>query len=161
MEWATTARDDETRWEIACRLSAIWQTRGLLGEARRWLETDLDEASISPQLRLEVLNEASTMAIRQGDMDSVRAIAPQLLALARELHRPSSEVSALTKLAQVELKSGNVERARRLNDEAAALAEESPDERALLVSLSSQLNADLIAGRVSNWQSRHPAAHST
>jgi non-specific serine/threonine protein kinase len=138
--------DDETRLRIAVGLSDVWQTRGFLIEARRWLETGLDQATISDDLRAETLYDASAMAFRQGQLEAARSLAEQFLALATRLGQLARQVGALAQLAQIALRSGDVERARALHEEALAIASTVEDRRPLLVSLTSQANADLLAG---------------
>jgi predicted ATPase/DNA-binding SARP family transcriptional activator len=147
MAFASSIGDDVALWQIAVGLSDVWQTRGHLAEARQWLEPGLDRARISPELRLEALDDASTMAFRQGDLDASTHLAETELALARELARPRRAVAALAKLAQVALRAGDPERARGIHAEALAIAAQDDDRRPLLVSLSSQANADLLEGR--------------
>jgi predicted ATPase/DNA-binding SARP family transcriptional activator len=147
MAWASTTGDDETRLRIAVGLSDVWQTRGFLVEARRWLEPGLERSSLPDDLRAEALDDASTMAFRQGQLEAARGLAERLLDLATRLEQPGRQVGALAKLAQIALRSDDVERARSLHREALAIADKVEDRRPLLVSLTSQANADLLAGQ--------------
>jgi predicted ATPase/DNA-binding SARP family transcriptional activator len=147
MAWATEVRDDVRRWQIAVGLSDVWQTRGHLTEAGHWLEDGLDEADLSDDLRLEALDDASTMAFRQGRLDDATRLADQQLALSRARKQPRRTVAALAKLAQIALRAGDAERARALHADALAIAARDSDRRPLLVSLSSLANADLLDGR--------------
>ena len=147
MAWATTAGEDVLRWRIAVGLSDVWQTRGHLAEARRWLEAGLEDARIPEELRLEALDDASTMAFRQGHLEDAEHLAQSELVLARELGQPRRSVAALAKLAQIALRAGDAELARGFHEEALAIAAHDADRRPLLVSLSSQANADLLDGR--------------
>jgi predicted ATPase len=146
MAWASTIGDDETRLRIAVGLSDVWQTRGFLVEARRWLEPGLEVAKIADDLRTEALDDASAMAFRQGQLEAARGLSEQFLALATRLEQPGRRVQALARLAQIALRSDDVERARSLHSEALAIAAQVEDRRPLLVSLTSQANADLLAG---------------
>lgn len=151
MEWAGTVGADDVRLQIAVALSDVWQTRGLFAEARRWLELPLElpneDSKVQPLLLVEAVHEASTMAFRQGNYEDTERLANEVLSLADGLGRPFLSVAALAKLAQMALRAGDVERARTLHQKAIAIAESDRDERSLLVSLSSQANADLLAGR--------------
>jgi tetratricopeptide (TPR) repeat protein len=148
MSWAERTGADEARWRIAVGLSEVWQTRGHLVEARAWLERGLDRARLPDELRAEVLDDASTIALRQGRLDESAALAERQLDLARQLDQPRRAVSALAKIAGFARASGDADRARALLDEAVAIAGRDTDRRPLLVSLTSQANADLLAGRV-------------
>jgi predicted ATPase/DNA-binding SARP family transcriptional activator len=147
MAWAAQTGDHVTRLRIAVGLSDVWQTRGHLAEARRWLEPDLDTLDIPDDLRAEALEDASSMALRQGLMDDLRQLAERLLEVADRTDQPRRRVAALAKLAQVELRTGNLDEARRLHAEALSIAVRDADRRPLLVSITGQANADLLAGR--------------
>jgi predicted ATPase len=147
MDWAATAGEDEVRLRIAVGLSDVWQTRGHLAEARGWLEPAPSTADVPDALRAEALDDASIMAFRQGQLTDSRQLSEQLLELAERLGQPRLIVAALAKLAQIALRSDDPERARTLHAEALAIAARDADRRPLLVSLSSQANADLLAGR--------------
>jgi predicted ATPase/DNA-binding SARP family transcriptional activator len=147
MAWAAETRADVARWQIAVGLSDVWK-RGRLAEARRWLEEGLEAAQLPDELRLEALDDASTMAFRQGRLDEARGLAERQLELSRARRRPRQTVAALAKLAQIALRMGRAEQARVLHADALAIASRDDDRRPLLVSLSSQANADLLEGRV-------------
>ena len=146
MRWASTA-EPETRWRIAVGLSDVWQVRGHLAEGRTWLEDGLGEATIPDEVRVEALHDASTIALRQGQLEDTKRLAGQQLELARRLAQPRRIVTALAKLAQVAVRSGDPEAARRYHAEALTVASGDTDRRALLVSLTGQANIDLAAGR--------------
>jgi predicted ATPase/DNA-binding SARP family transcriptional activator len=146
MAWASAIGDDEARLRIAVGLSDVWQTRGFLVEARRWLEPGLESARITDGLRAEALDDASAMAFRQGELEAARGLTEQFLVLAIRLEQPGRRVQALARLAQIALRSDDLERARSLHSEALAIAAQVEDRRPLLVSLTSQANADLLAG---------------
>jgi tetratricopeptide (TPR) repeat protein len=147
MSWASTIGDDEARLRIAVGLSDVWQTRGFLVEARRWLEPGLESSDVPDDLRAEAFDDTSAMAFRQGELEAARELTERLLALATRLEQPGRQVGALARLAQIALRSDDVERARSLHSEALAVASRVADRRPLLVSLTSQANADLLAGQ--------------
>jgi predicted ATPase/DNA-binding SARP family transcriptional activator len=146
MAWAGANGDEEMRLRIAVGLSDVWQTQGFLVEAGRWLEPGLDSATIPDDLRAEALDDASAMAFRQGQLETARSLAERLLALATRLGQSGRQVGALARLAQIAIRFDDVEKARALHVEALAIASQVEDRRPLLVSLTSQANADLLAG---------------
>ena len=148
MAWAGSQGDDSTRLRIAVGLAEVWQSRGHLAEAARWLEPGLETAVIPETLRSEVLEDASTVAFRQGRLDDAERMAEEVLALAERLDQPRRRVGAISKLAQIALQRGDTDGARVLHERAVGLAVHSADRRPLLVSLTGQANADLLAGRI-------------
>jgi tetratricopeptide (TPR) repeat protein len=147
LAWTAAEGEDELRWRLATAMSDVWQTRGHYAEARRWLEDGLEGARLPELLRLDALDDASAMALRQGDWAAVEDLGRSELDLARRLDRTRQVVGALAKLAQAAIAGGRHEAARAMHAEALALASADADRRPLLVSLTSQANADLLEGR--------------
>jgi predicted ATPase/DNA-binding SARP family transcriptional activator len=148
MAWALATGDHETRLRIAVGLSDVWQTRGHFAEARRWLELDIDAVAVPDELRAEAYDDAASIALRQGDSHSVERLSQRLLVLAERLDQPGRRVAALAKLAQVRLRADDLEGARELHAQAMTIAATEADRRPLLVSITGQANADLLAGRL-------------
>jgi predicted ATPase/class 3 adenylate cyclase len=137
LEWALAAREDELGSTLAVDLSDFWLTRGHLTEGRRWLETWLEHGTPSPEKRIQLLHEASSIAVRQGDNEAADALGGALLDLTTELGDDRGVVQALAKLAWTAVRRDDFERAAELQGEASRRARRAGDRTALLVALTS------------------------
>jgi predicted ATPase/class 3 adenylate cyclase len=148
LEWALAAGEDALGSTLAVDLSDFWVTHGHLSEGRRWLELWLDRGTLTPERRIQVLHEASSIAVRQGDDERAASLGSAFLEATTEAGDDRGVVQALAKLAWTAVRQGDFERAAELQEEAITRARHAGDRRALLVALTSLGLFELRRGRV-------------
>jgi len=120
-------------------LAEFWYMGGNLGEARRWLETALQNSGDEPPTpaRTKALLRAGWIAWEQGDYEGSSALSGEALELAREAGDEACACAALCSLGWVALLRGDLGRASALAGEALTLGRALDDAggmaRALLV----------------------------
>jgi serine/threonine-protein kinase PknK len=93
------SEDGHQRPSIAAAMGLFWISRGLFGEARRWLDRELDStAPVASVDRAKTLYYASLLAGLQGDVSAARARVAQGHALVRATADPTAH--ALVSLAE-------------------------------------------------------------
>jgi predicted ATPase/class 3 adenylate cyclase len=130
---------EHTNADVALRLgdvmSHFWFTRGHWTEGRRFLESALTLGTESdPQLRVGPLWGAGLLALKQGDIERVSAVADELLPLSAETG--SSPAGAVLFAALVAHSRGDEDDAAALYSECARLAREEGDARVVSIAVN-------------------------
>jgi predicted ATPase/RsiW-degrading membrane proteinase PrsW (M82 family) len=125
-------------------LARIWEQRGHITEARRWVEAALAAGVAVPgNLRARALLRAGRLAQLQSDYDRATAALEEALALLRRVDDGAGEALALAEVGWIALVRGEHERSRELLSDGVALARRQGDKR-LLASLLNSLGRTLV-----------------
>jgi predicted ATPase/class 3 adenylate cyclase len=85
LAWSTTGPDAATGLRLGASLWWYWHMRGLESEGRRWLDESLARrAEVSPDVLVNALIVAGTLAVFQRDDEQGRVLLEESLVLARE-----------------------------------------------------------------------------
>ena len=139
LSWALERGEVDLGLWFGGALAEFWYMGGNLGEARRWLETALQNSGDTPPTpaRTKALLRAGWIAWEQGDYEGSSALSGEALALAREAGDEACACAALSSLGWVALLRRDLGRASALADEALTLGRALDDAggiaRALLV----------------------------
>ena len=135
LEWFA-ARDDAVSLSgLSAALFNFWLPRTQLGEGRRWLTRAMAHDQGVPALtRSRVRSAAGFFALLQGDYDAAGPLLDEGLALARETGDPLRIVKALLRRGVLACRSGEMNLATTLNEEAERVAR--------------RLGAEVVAGQL-------------
>jgi predicted ATPase/class 3 adenylate cyclase len=149
VSWFLERGDHEAAQEVAGSLVVYWLDRGLLSEARSWLERSLEDDGPRGRARVWAANALSSVVYLQGDYVLAGTLANEALADARSLGEPAAISQGLLKLAAALEAEGALEEASTLEEEAVEIARTLRDERPrrLLVALINFGYTDLARGR--------------
>jgi tetratricopeptide (TPR) repeat protein len=110
---------DEDAVRTAAALSQLWVSRGLVAEARTWLERALERADHVPvEIRAKTLRWLGLVSTMQGDYDRGRAVLEEALDLYRSLGSEPGLARTLLNLGYLASESGEPDRAREWLDDA-------------------------------------------
>ena len=139
LAWALERGEADLGLWFGGALAEFWYMGGNLGEARRWLETALQNSGEGPPTpaRTVALLRAGWIAWEQGDYEGSSALSGEALALARVAGDEACACAALSSLGWVALLRRDLGRASALAGEALTLGRALDDAggiaRALLV----------------------------
>jgi non-specific serine/threonine protein kinase len=139
LSWALKRGESDLGLWFGGALAEFWYMGGNLGEARRWLETALQDSNDTPPTpaRTKALLRAGWIAWEQGDYEGSSALSEEALALAREAGDEGCACAALSSLGWVALLRRDLGGASTLAGEALTLGRNLNDAggiaRALLV----------------------------
>jgi tetratricopeptide (TPR) repeat protein len=114
----------------------VWGERGHLREGTRWLESALELGDGDPHIRVRALNALCTLLHDQGRVTELRPVALEIDRLSTELGDMVGRARARTLLAWAAEAEGDLGQARRLYEEAVALARANGDGWWLSVALN-------------------------
>ena len=117
---------------LALDLARYWRVRGNITEARAWL-SQLLAASADLPSRGALLCSASSFAAMQDDFEASSACASEALALYRNAGDSGGTADALFRIAEVEHRRGQLDRAKPLYEEARALFVSSGNARGEMI----------------------------
>ena len=128
LEWAVAA-EPELGGRLARSLGDLWLMRGLLHEARSWLERLLASSGISEELVAELLGLLGTVLYEEGELEQSETILSQGLAGAASLRLTALEARLRVRLADTRqaMASTRVHAALEECEAAAALLEDDKD----------------------------------
>jgi predicted ATPase/DNA-binding SARP family transcriptional activator len=151
LEWAVFA-EPELGARLARSLGDFWLMRGLLHEARSWLERLLASSGISEELVAELLGLLGTVLYEEGELDESEAVLSQGLALAMSLRLSALEARLRVRLADTRTARGSigVHAALQECEAAAALLEDDQD-------LDSLAEVRLVLGKHYYFLGKSPA----
>jgi len=131
LRWCLAEHEIDLAANVLQPLELYWQTRGLVGEARRWAEEllDLPESGTRSAGRARLLRVAGVMAQGEGDTPTARERLAESLEIWRELDDAAGLAGALRMLGWVLLEQ--VEEAEPLLAEAVVLFRQLDDTRNL------------------------------
>lgn len=120
LEWAAEHGESETVARIAAPLTPwVWNRRGQLNEAERWLTVAREHCAAYPlSLQANLLNAAGWLAFLRGEHDSAVLIYDEALAICRELGEPEGISGALVRRARSAFARGDLVTARAAFEEA-------------------------------------------
>ncbi|MCK4898779.1 MAG: tetratricopeptide repeat protein, partial [Anaerolineales bacterium] len=82
---------------VSC-LYLFWDTRGYVGEGRRWIERALAFGQVETKTRADALNSGGWLAYRQSDMQEAQLLHEQALTISRQLDYKQGTAEALGRL---------------------------------------------------------------
>ena len=146
LEPAQTGSSPDMALRFCVMLREFWDVRGLLSEARTFLEQALaDCEGASTSARASALGAAAAFADCLGDVPREEELVQESLVLYRELGDTRGIASSLQGLADVLLKKGAIIAALQLLEESVTLLRELGDKGALAWSLWNL--ADMLGAR--------------
>jgi predicted ATPase len=113
ISWFLERGEHEAAQEVAGSLVVYWLDRGLLSEARSWLERSLDDGPPG-SARVWAANALSSVVYLQGDYERAGTLASEALTDARSLGEPAAISQGLLKLAAALEAEGHLEEAATL-----------------------------------------------
>jgi non-specific serine/threonine protein kinase len=130
LEWSVTApQRHHDGMELRGALLWFWVKRGLLGEARQWLERALAlESHASPRQRAKAMVALAHMMYFSGDFGSAIVVLDELLALGRSSNDLYAIGWALAFRSISLIDTGSFDEAERLASEAQRVAAEFGDQ---------------------------------
>jgi non-specific serine/threonine protein kinase len=115
---------------LASALSRFWQTRGLVGEGRRWTARALDAAYMAPKaLRASAFNRCAILARLEGDAEAAGQLLEASLVLFRELEDSEGIARAAGNLGLLRYDRGDDVGAVEALSEGLALSREHGDQQ--------------------------------
>jgi predicted ATPase/DNA-binding CsgD family transcriptional regulator len=147
LDWFAAHGDFEGLARLTGALNWFWHMNGQGREGRAWLEQAL-AASVrtSPEARMGVLSGTSNLALQQGDHVRAKAVAEELLAVARAEDDRIAEADARILLSRAASQRGATAEATAFATEAVALSREVGDERRLPWAVQRLGIASYVAG---------------
>jgi predicted ATPase/DNA-binding CsgD family transcriptional regulator len=137
LDWAARQDDPELLLSLVNRVAAFWSMSTHLAEAGQWLRTAIDRGEAAdPVLRARALSGLSQIASLAADMPTAMAAGTAGLTLLRQLDDKPGMIVALTSLGSSATITAEPDAGRPYLEEAAALAEETGDQRALAYALA-------------------------
>ncbi|GAA4476555.1 hypothetical protein GCM10023094_16690 [Rhodococcus olei] len=140
---------DGTALRIAGALNKFWRSRGLLSEARRWLDRALAEPGHRPPVvRAKALHAACEFALSQGDLVAATALVEEARALDTDPADATTAAFVGAADGYLALCTGDLDRAQSLLQDVVDAAE-APDpltlrvDALLLLGWAYQLRGDL------------------
>jgi non-specific serine/threonine protein kinase len=121
LSWARERAMAEEGQRLAASLSRFWETRGYLGEGRRWLEEMLAGGQGARATRARALHGAGNLTMRQGEYRAALALYQEALALRRDLGDTPGIASSLVSVANVLYETAEYSQAEALYAEGLAL----------------------------------------
>jgi DNA-binding transcriptional LysR family regulator/predicted ATPase len=118
--WAEERGDLDYRLRVTSALGEFWLARGPARASLEVLRSGLEHVE-TPAVRLDALRVFSWLLLGTGDLAGARAAAEERRRLAETLGDLRSVVGSIDTLAGVAERSGDLERARKLFEEAAEL----------------------------------------
>jgi predicted ATPase/DNA-binding SARP family transcriptional activator len=106
LEWAVSA-EPELGPRLARSLADFWLMRGLLQEARSWLERLLASTGISEELVAELLGLLGLLLYERGELDQSEAVLSQGLAIAGSLRLTGLEARLRVRRADARATRGS------------------------------------------------------
>jgi predicted ATPase/DNA-binding SARP family transcriptional activator len=152
LAWAEEESETELELQLGAALSEFWVMRGYLHEPRRWCERVAAGSPGSGLLNAQGLYEATRLAYELGDLDRARKLAPRCLAEFRRLDHRSGISSALLIQAALAAIEGDHDLAQQRLEDAARVAREAGNERAIATS-------SVRLGQIALYRSEHRRAH--
>jgi predicted ATPase/transcriptional regulator with XRE-family HTH domain len=152
--WAEEDQDAETLLALATGMWLFWQTRGALGEGRRWLASGLDvEPPAAVALRLSALWGLAWLAYHQGDDEAAATAGDELGRLAEERADDLARRNAFTVTGMVAIARDRSDDAVALLTRALNIARELGQPWILATSLLNLGLGQLAAGSVASARS--------
>jgi predicted ATPase/class 3 adenylate cyclase len=136
LAWLETTRAATDFQKLTAALWHVWGERGHLREGTRWLESALELGDGDPHIRVRALNALCTLLHDQGRVTELRPVALEIDRLSTELGDMVGRARARTLLAWAAEAEGDLGQARRLYEEAVALARANGDGWWLSVALN-------------------------
>jgi predicted ATPase/class 3 adenylate cyclase len=128
LQWALDQRELETALQFCRSLWKFWQCHNHYCVGRCWMDAVLAKSrGLRLPVRVQVLCGAGWLAFSQNDNARATALFDESLALARELHDPSSIAMALHGVGEIAQLQGDYSQARALYDESLVLFRELGD----------------------------------
>jgi predicted ATPase/class 3 adenylate cyclase len=129
LEWSRSSPDRiEVGLRLAGSLTHFWEVRGYWEEGRRWLDDLLPRTDPSPSLaRVKAMTAAAGLALKDGDMPRVEALANESLALSRQLGDKRGAASCLVILGVRACRLEDYGAAEALGGEGLTLSRETGD----------------------------------
>ena len=146
LEWMLRADEVELALRLMCASRPLWEIRGHLREASRWLDDVIAATGTRlPELRVKALGFAGTAAFRRGLVDEAESHWRQVLALYEELGDDEGIPRGLSDLGTAAAARGEWARSQELLEQAAARFRELGEAKRLAVCLG---NLGHVAGKV-------------
>lgn len=119
LEWSALNESDvEAGLRMVCALEGLWEWVGHITEARRWLESLLEQnRTDSPIVRAKAMYVAGLIAFHRSDVTVARSLVEQSLELYRKLGDYESVCDILTKLGALMVSQCEFGKARELLEE--------------------------------------------
>lgn len=133
---------------MASAMAEFWRTAGRIPEGRSWLDRALAANHPYASALPRALYENALLAFWQGDDAAARSLLARSLDIARRLADPTGEAVALCGMARLELREGDLDRARDLCEEALARVAGTDDTRGRsnalhVLGVAAQMRGDL------------------
>lgn len=149
LTWATEKKERATiALSLVKAVADLWDTRGLVGEARHWTEVALAMDETPTALRGWVLNSAGNMARWQGNYDRAQSRSEQALATYRELGDEEGITQSLQYLAILAGTMGDYPQAGKLLEEVLATQRRLGKPALMTPTLN---NLAIVAGRLGDF----------
>jgi tetratricopeptide (TPR) repeat protein len=127
MRWFIDERRTDNALRLVSALAQFWTATKRLDDGATWSSRALASPGGDDAHRGRALFDAGLMAFWQGDDDRASALHNQALEIGRQIGSPTISALALSGLARIALRSGDVGAARRLCREALAVTEGTED----------------------------------
>jgi predicted ATPase/transcriptional regulator with XRE-family HTH domain len=134
---------------MACALGAFWQRHGHYREGRDWLEQVLAQLERTPALavlRARTLQNAATLAYRQGDRSTARQWLDESLAIYRAASDQAGLARVFYDLGWIAIDQAEWQEAARLNQESLGWAQRVGDPCAIYSALTNLGWAQMCLG---------------
>ncbi|HET7813405.1 MAG TPA: tetratricopeptide repeat protein [Candidatus Baltobacteraceae bacterium] len=129
LTWSLKQSDKAPCLELLLNVLMYWQQHANTAEARKWLNSALDQWDGSAEiLYAKLFRRAATFATIEDDYDAARELTQRASELFRRLGDRSGLAEALHNLAVIEQRSGSEETALQLYSEALKIFEETGHE---------------------------------
>jgi predicted ATPase/class 3 adenylate cyclase len=151
-DWALSSGRVEDALRAISALERFWRAHAHVSEARRWLALGLDLAADAPaEIRADALWTAARQAAAQSEWSSAEELLERALPLFQADNREREVAFALSELAFLAVRRGDLDRGAELAEEALAVARGLGDPRATSAAL-------LTLAEVRSSQGDHTAA---
>lgn len=134
---------------MACALGAFWQRHGHYREGRGWLEqvlAQLEPTAAPAALRARTLQNAATLAYRQGDRSTARQWLDESLAIYRAAGDQAGLARVFYDLGWIAIDQAEWQEATRLNQESLGYAQRAGDPCAVYSALTNLGWAQMCLG---------------
>jgi predicted ATPase/transcriptional regulator with XRE-family HTH domain len=149
---------------MACALGPFWQRHGHYSEGRGWLEqvlAQMEQTATPPVLRARTLQNAATLAYRQGDLPAALPWLDGSLAIFRAAGDQAGLARVFYDLGWIAIDRTEWQEAARLNQESLAWAQATGDPCAIFSALTNLGWTQMYLGAWAEAAALFDQAHQT